>query len=336
MSAEGRLDTTAVSHSWNWTEHVPLLIGAGSSLVVVLRVLAIANFDLQTAYAILKAAGTTTVIIGTLFSTIGMSAMLIVLNLIALWARSRLSGTHFNNAYLYGSVGVAIFLLTLTAPLFTIVLLSLTAPLSYLAKTIGSKTASRKARKLGFELARSATTSGNKTLDDLKRQYDKWVAEEKSKAAKGTSTMLKASLAFSAIMTALATTNTRPWMPLETISVRSAIYTGYVLDVNDSTMTLLREHPRRIDYINVKDQPIARQICMKPDHSRFSFAEKPLAAVILRLNPKYPRCPLMKQIASPVSAPRISSIAVITPQDISRHATTWSAEKSRDARTRWH
>jgi uncharacterized membrane protein len=56
--------------SWNWEEHATLIVGGTSTAIVLLRLLAVAHFDPETAFAILQSVGNTTVIIGTLLASI--------------------------------------------------------------------------------------------------------------------------------------------------------------------------------------------------------------------------------------------------------------------------
>jgi len=45
-------------------EHLPLVVGAASTLFVAIRILSVANFDPQTGYGLLQAGGTAPVILG--------------------------------------------------------------------------------------------------------------------------------------------------------------------------------------------------------------------------------------------------------------------------------
>jgi hypothetical protein len=62
------------SNYWNWTEHLALMIGGVSTLLIAVRLLSAADFAPETAYAILQSNGTTAVIVGTLIPLIGPAA----------------------------------------------------------------------------------------------------------------------------------------------------------------------------------------------------------------------------------------------------------------------
>jgi hypothetical protein len=53
-----------------WKEHLPLLVGAASTIFVALRILSVANFNPETAYALLQTAGTAQVILGAILAAV--------------------------------------------------------------------------------------------------------------------------------------------------------------------------------------------------------------------------------------------------------------------------
>ena len=88
--------STKESQWWDglWREHLPLLAGVGSALFVAFRILGIANFNSETAYAILQAAGTGTIVIGILLASAGIIAYFAVIACISRYFFLRQSTKH--------------------------------------------------------------------------------------------------------------------------------------------------------------------------------------------------------------------------------------------------
>lgn len=72
-----------------WREHVGLVVSGGLSALVVLRVLAVAHFDLVTAAAILQRGGTSAVLVGSVVATVPLLLAAVYPVLVAMVATRR-------------------------------------------------------------------------------------------------------------------------------------------------------------------------------------------------------------------------------------------------------
>lgn len=108
-------------NSWNWEEHATLIIGGTSTVIVLLRLLAVTHFDPETAFAILQSVGTTTVIIGTLLASIWVVVAFIGIAIMRYFMHHELSSQHrtaFDCAVFAGCV-----VILMTAPTAAILLI---------------------------------------------------------------------------------------------------------------------------------------------------------------------------------------------------------------------
>jgi hypothetical protein len=249
--------------AWDWKEHVSLGIGAVSSMVIVIRLLSIADFNLETAYAILKSAGTAAVIIGTLFSSLWAFMCLILLYLLAVYMRSPV---HYKEVpKVIRSVGaIAGTVMVITAPFF------FTASLAAIAALTAIAAVSLYALFRNHELV----------------NIDK-SAEIYARAGRIYATILTKILIPAFLIGTLIFT--QPWLPSERVTIDNVTRTGYVLDVNETTMTFLQETSRKIEYIPIKDRTVYRQVCRRYGEAKSSL-DKPLFAAIFQVGAKYPQC----------------------------------------------
>jgi hypothetical protein len=108
-------------NSWNWEEHATLIIGATSTVIALLRLLAVTHFDPETAFAVLQSVGTTTVIIGTLLASIWVVVAFIGMAIMRYFMHHELSSqyrTAFDCAVFAGCV-----VILMTAPAGAILLI---------------------------------------------------------------------------------------------------------------------------------------------------------------------------------------------------------------------
>lgn len=81
------------------------------------------------------------------------------------------------------------------------------------------------------------------------------------------------------------------WLPLEKVSMNNGrqLRWGYVLKVDQNSIVILDERPRKVEYFNTSN--VTRQICTKPAKNAFlSFANRSLYPLIFNSGFEYPRC----------------------------------------------
>lgn len=109
--------------SWNWEEHATLIVGGTSTVIVLLRLLSVAHFDPETAFAILQSVGNTTVIIGTLLASIWVVVAVIGITIMRYFMRHELS-PQYRTAFDCAVFGGCVMIL-MTAPAAAILLIIL-------------------------------------------------------------------------------------------------------------------------------------------------------------------------------------------------------------------
>lgn len=207
-------ETVAHRLGKEWSSHLTLIASAFIVLWVVVRLLATAGFDANTATSILQESGTATVIVGTVLSATTIAIPLIIavgLGLLAYRLTYHRSLPHW--IYIPASFLGAMWLV-IASPVFGLFFLALTV-------------------SVGVVFA----MSDRKTVEP-KRSKDYSVSIR----------------VFWGILATFGTIglilSTQPWMPTETIKTASGetIY-GYVLRSSDQRWAILRDHPREVIFI---------------------------------------------------------------------------------------
>jgi hypothetical protein len=188
-----------------------LSVGAASTVLVALRLLSVAKFNLETAYGILQATGTGNVVMGTVISVIPSIAIGVALCLAFYMI---LQGS--------GSIGVEFALVVTMVALILIALL--TTPVKYYA-VIGACVVvvfavwliREKIRGVGWD-----TGAG--------RGFLRFFAS-----------VLAILLVFGVVISP-------PWMPAESLTLNNKQVTGYILTQTPNGLTVLQANPREIIY----------------------------------------------------------------------------------------
>jgi hypothetical protein len=273
--------------SWEWKEHITIAIGVISTLIIVMRLLVVADFDAQTAYAVLKSGGTTPILLGVSLSYVWAIAAVGAILVFYVDKQNRSAGDNAGSAAVFAII-VATIVNVLTAPIvvwaFSIsvaLLIFITSLVLYLIFHAGDR-----AQAL-LDQAEEHVAAGLRASRSAQRAL-----RRRHKRA-------KAGLFFSlAVIAIIMITDKSPWLPIEVINVSgsSKQYVGYVLSVDDNTLALLNDRPRQVEYVQVKNQTVNRRICVKRDDS-FSTAsyattlKRPIVAFIGGGHPRYARCP---------------------------------------------
>jgi len=236
--------------SWNWEEHLTLIVGAGSTAIVMMRLLAVADFDPETAFAILQSVGTTTVVIGTLLASIwvvvafaGMAIMrYFVQHGINSWRRAA-----FDRAIFVGSI-----VILLTAPTAAALLVIIMAIMWMRVR--------RTCTEVGKESVKPARAFGEFVLGIaialviLLGAYP-WIPLERI-----------------------------------SVSTQAKAHVGYVLRADSETIVVLDDKRRRIEYLERKGLTVSRELCNRHSVLEAKLIDEPILSYILSSSPQYPRC----------------------------------------------
>jgi hypothetical protein len=237
-------------NSWNWEEHLTLIVGAGSTAIVMMRLLAVSDFDPETAFAILQSVGTTTVVIGTLLASIwvvvafaGMAIMrYFVQHGINSWQKAA-----FDRAMVCASI-----VILLTAPTVAALLVIIMAIMWMHVRrtcTKAGKGAVNPARAFGEFVIGIAIA-----LIILLGAYP-WIPLERISVATQTKT-----------------------------------HVGYVLRADGEMIVVLDDKRRRIDYLETKGLTASRELCNRHSVLKAKIIDEPILSYILSSSPQYPRC----------------------------------------------
>jgi len=211
-----------------------LALGAGSTVLVALRLISVAKFNPETAYAILQASGTGNVIIGTVISLIPSIAIIAALYLIL--ARV-LSQSHQTTPQAEFARWTLIFMLALIA-LLTIplryVIYAGPGILVFLGTILAIVIIKRRAKK---EVPASETGETDSFL-------------ERNQGPKGTAIAIFAALLI-AFIVMLGVVASPPWMPAERLTLNNhQKVIGYVLAETQDGLTFMQAGSMNITQYN--------------------------------------------------------------------------------------
>lgn len=258
----------------NWVDHVPLIIGAATTLFVGISILSIAHFNYQTAYGILQAGGTAAVIVGAILSEIGFIAVFATLLLVLLLT---LFKAEIQNelqrmillflAIMFGLTGI------LTAQIgflvITAIVITMNVFFSGVMRIIRKMIAKIKVRNDSEEMERPLVEQGERTEKSSKQA---WVSLT----------------AFLALYCGLLIFTTSPWYPAQELIIKNQTpETVYVLSTTDTEMAVLVASTRQIEYYPISDV-LEHQLCNQPDSS---WGGDSLPQLIIKLHPAYATCP---------------------------------------------
>lgn len=236
--------------SWNWEEHITLIAGASSTVIVLMRLLAVAYFDPETAFAIMQSAGTTTVIIGTLLASIWVVVAfigMVTMRYFMLHGLNTQRRTMFDCAVFGGSI-----VILLTAPTATVLLIIIMVAMwMYIRRSyMGIGRGESHPNRIVGEFALGTGIA----LIILLGAYP-WIPLERINVSN----------------------ETQP-------------HVGYVLRADSDAIVLLDDKRRRIDYLDRKDRTITRRLCNRHGMLEAALIDQPVLSLVFTSSPQYERC----------------------------------------------
>ena len=251
-----------------------LVFGAGSTVLVALRLISVARFNPETAYGILQASGTGNVIIGTVISLIPSIAIIVALSLILVRVLSRSPKTDPRAEFarwmlvfllaliglltipfkyvVYVGPGILVFLGFIVAILIIKIRAKRKGPASKTGETDSSKTGETDSSKTGeTDSSKTGETDSSKTgeTDSSKTgETDSWL--QRDWGWTGTAFAI-----FSALLIALTVmfgvVFSPPWMPAERLTLNNnQTVRGYVLAQTSDGLTFMQANSRKITHYN--------------------------------------------------------------------------------------
>src|SRR5579859_1936597 len=202
-----------------------LIFGAASTILVALRLLSVARFNPETAYGILQASGTATVLIGTVISLIPSIAIISAscLALMQIFKGIRAAGPDPEAGAAPEADPIINF--AIWASIFILALIALfTTPLRYAPATV-------------------AVVVFIPIVGILRRRILKHLNGAGGLVTATVAALLAASLVMTGVVFG------PPWMPAERLTFNNAQpVTGYILAQNSSGLTVMLIRPRKIRY----------------------------------------------------------------------------------------
>ena len=216
-AANAETPTTAIDRrNSSWLRDLrigTLSIGAASTVLVALRLLSVAQFNPETAYGILQANGTTSVVIGTVISLIPSIAIIAALCLISWLIYSEHDELSEGLVFaLWTTMGVLVLIALITTPVRYILFLAGCTLLVLIVWAIKT-----------------------------------WIKEIQKKTAGQIGSRVLA--LFVAAILVFGVVISPPWMPPEHLSFSHAPpVTGYILTQSSDGVTVLQISPRKLMY----------------------------------------------------------------------------------------
>lgn len=246
---------SAIEVAWrhNWT----LLIGLFSVAFIAVRLLAAATGDPETAYAILQATGSGSVVVGSLIPAVG----LLVFPLAVIGFSYNLSRKAFHDR--------SQALLMLATFALSLVVTTLTAPAIPLVLSIGTTLAS---------VIFTATTPFSTLRQRMHNSKDLWPSPY---------ALISVYAATAIVFTAVSSTM---WLPTQNIITKERPgFSAYVLSQNDQNTWILTQYPTSVVQVPTKEI-ITMQICKTPDYRSQEETITELLGNSRNSGAFYPRC----------------------------------------------
>jgi chromate transport protein ChrA len=227
----------------DWKEHITLIVGALTATLICLKILAVASWDMVTAFGVLAESGTANVLTGTLLAVLPVLAViaLIILlynmeaHLTSKNARVRLA------AYLFMAV--------------TLMMIQSIAPLAFLILVL-----------TGWLVFRGVVWVRSRFRKQNKRTLD---------AGSTTGQSFLTWLTFSLVVLLVSSLSV-PWLPPEVAEVEGTEVTVYVLNSNNERTSVLLENGRSI--VRVDEERLSGEYC----RHRLSWITESLPALLNR------------------------------------------------------
>ena len=227
-----------------------LVFGAGSTVLVALRLISVARFNPETAYGILQASGTGNVIIGTVISLIPSIAIIVALSLILVRVLSRSPKTDPRAEFARWMLVFLLALIGLLTIPFKYVVYVGPGILVFLGFIVAILIIKIRAKRKG-PASKTGETDSSKTgeTDSSKTgETDSWL--QRDWGWTGTAFAI-----FSALLIALTVmfgvVFSPPWMPAERLTLNNnQTVRGYVLAQTSDGLTFMQANSRKITHYN--------------------------------------------------------------------------------------
>lgn len=251
--------------SFDWRAHIGTAAAAVAAVLVACRLLAVAHYDLATAYGILAAQGTGSVAVGTLLAVLWLVPIGTLLMGLLLFTRALLVGSSFAGAVPWVLIGALTTVYFVPWDGFTIA-----TGLAALVLVVASLVARRRLGKVPLHESLPARTDG----------------------------AIRVFVWGIVLMSGLtAASAAEPWMPAESLVLRGGgDLTGFVLSDKDDELVILTAEERTLMRLPVKEVR-SRQYCERePDpYDFFVTSTGPAQPSLLGLlffgdDARYPPC----------------------------------------------
>jgi hypothetical protein len=240
----------------SWQKHLGLILGGATSILICLKLLAVANWDSNTAFGILAAAGTTNVLTGTLLAVLPvLYGYFFVFTMPRIEQKLRRRTRVERSAARLLETWPTVLLVVLVPAYLIVVILAM-----FIVQIAVRIWQSRQERK------RSARANNEGKTE-----------EERPSRFEMTSVTLAAVVMLSYSSLAI------PWLPAEVANTEAGKQTVYVLDRSGDVVTILLADGRKLQQID--GASITGEYCQLG--SRWWSA--PAAAFLTE--PRYPSCP---------------------------------------------
>lgn len=240
--------------TFEWRNHISLFVGAATATLICLKVFAVAQWDMNTAFGLLAENGAANVLIGSLLVILPMMSV-IAMTTVAPWAEARLSArTPVERA-------AARLLVTLVGVLFVLI-----APFYFILVVLGVW--------LFWRAIQWVRAKRNK-----RKRHGGVTQSSAERPRRFKPVGVFAASVFVLMFSSLPT----PWLPSETVELEGEEVTVYVLNSKGETTAILLDSDRSIAQIDT--ELLTGQYC----HgliSRISYS----LPVILQSS-RYPDCP---------------------------------------------
>lgn len=259
----------------NLTEHLPLIITLASTFFIAIRILSVADYNVETGFAILQYGGTASILIGVLISTIGQLCPIIATLCFIALREQRLRVRTYEK---HGLIITGVFFTISSfffASIVNLIAISLLPPIAYGISSLRLRSLKRRNRKL---IERGDVEQMQSALEILERKLERTKILE-IRTGIGTIISIGAVLAIIGLTTS-------PWLPTERLTFTNGKYAefGYMLSTSDTEDIFLNADTRQLEFLNANTVK-NRFIC-----SSNSLAGDESLPTLLNVGPKYPDC----------------------------------------------
>ena len=238
---------------FNWQSHVGLIVGAATATLVCIKILAVANWDMNTALGVLAANGTANVLTGSLLAVLPVLAAVFAVGVAPMIEQNLSRRTPVERAAVRLAEvwpGLLLIFIAPTILLFLVVLWWIVIAVVRLR---------RKGKK------RNRATKDSKAGGAPPSRFES--------LSVGLASVFI--LVFSSLMT--------PWLPSEVVSLEGEETTAYVLNVDQNRATVLFAGDRSLAQVDAN--AVSGQYCARSG----SWLNSPF--ILVFKDERYPNCP---------------------------------------------